>query len=125
MNLDNVHIFTDGSLQHKEGAQQAPWAFVIIKEKPDTLFDLIGYTGDIVAHEQSDAYIGIQNMDSSAGEISALVHALIWIIQHRPKHATLHCDNSVVANGIQGSTKFGRDTHAIMLANCFLKIAIK
>ena len=67
-----VHLYTDGSLQHVREEQRASCAFVVIEQREDHCYNLVGFVGDNIATEESPAFIGIKEMDSSAGRSQAL-----------------------------------------------------
>ena len=106
--IQELHVYTDGSYQRN--SDLASFAFAVFGWNRQTAHKhfFVGWTGGIVSLDPHDRnFVGANSQSANDGEASAIIWALMWILQSghwRPCH--IHFDSTTAGFTATGAWHF-------------------
>ncbi|MDP7002230.1 MAG: hypothetical protein QF911_01470 [Candidatus Thalassarchaeaceae archaeon] len=112
-NLRRLHIYVDGSClenRNVDSSTKAGWGFCVIEGdsgvgngKGDVVIEM---SGEVVTDPESGSYIGAEVGSNNTAELSAVAHALRWLL---------------IQNSIESATIRGDSEYALRISSCMWK----
>ncbi len=106
-----VHIYVDGSCEDNRNVNsetRAGWGLCVVRGdsasgngKGEVIFEL---SGKVETKVEKDGYLGAEVGSNNTAELSAIAHALRWLLKNSEiESATIRCDSNYALNIASGA----------------------